>query len=313
MGGSTLTKPSEAPPATPPASPPANPPAPVSYTRESLADVSVLDLIGDEALKKDPSLASFKGVESIARSYASARKMLGAEPGAFIKVPTDATPPEELEKFYNTLGRPETSDKYVVPEGVAANQEKLMITADTLKEFGDVAHKLGLSNRQFQAVIDWYAGAEGFVAKTQANALTEFEATIGESTAKLQGEWGEKYDANIEMAKAAQRAIAKQDETIVDLLETPFLVGKGRLGDDPRMIRLFARIGAGLREDELKDGRAGSGTSFESKRTPAEAQAEIKQLEADPEFSKRWKDANNPAHKDAVARMQRLYEQAFPG
>ena len=316
MGGSsTLTKNDSAPaPAADPAAPGSTAPAgngaaPVSYTREGLSSASILDLLTDDDLKKDPSLATFKGIDGLARSYVSTKKLVGADHSAFVKIPTDATPAEELDKFYNTLGRPETPDQYVIPEQVVANKEKLMIKDETLAGFGAVAHAAGLSNTQFQKVVDWYGE---FSAKEMESIATEFEGSVAQSAQALRTEWGEKYDQNIQLSKAAVRALAKQDDTIMDLLETPFLVGKSRLGDDPRMIRLFARIGAGLREDEIKDGRAGTGASFESRKTPAEALAEVSALKADREFMARWMDAKHPGHADSVRRMDRLMEQAYP-
>jgi hypothetical protein len=161
-------------------------------------------------------------------------------------------------------------------------------------------------------VLDWYGGPEGFVAKDMANLTTEFETSMATAKQTLQNEWGDKFDQNMSLAQSAMKVVGQRDESLKDLLETPFIVGKGRLGDDPRMIRLFQRIGAGLREDELKDGRAGGSASFESKMSPAEAQAEIRRLQGDPEFTKKWQTASHPAHGDAVLQMQRLYEQAHP-
>lgn len=278
--------------------------APTSFTLEQIGSTPVLDFITDAQLKADPSLATFKGVEGLARSYAATKKLVGGDASEFFKIPTDKTTPEERDKFWNTLGRPETADKYQVPKTVVDQQEALMISNETLAEFGKTAHQLGLSNSQFAAVTEWYAG---FV-KSSSDAL-EAQVTTARGTAEtaLKTQWGGAYDEKVALAKDALKELSRDDPTLVDFMET------SGLGNDPRMLRMFERLGRSMKEDLLRDGKGGQpGAAFGQQLTPEQATAEHNRLMGDTEFYKKWIDKNHPGHDDAIKQVSRLMEQRYP-
>ena len=64
-----------------------------------------------EDLQNDPSLANIQDVASLAKGYVHAQHMVGADK---VAIPTRETTPEELDAFYNKLGRPESVDGYEV-------------------------------------------------------------------------------------------------------------------------------------------------------------------------------------------------------
>ena len=57
-----------------------------------------------EDLRNDPSLASINDVASLAKGYVHGQKMIGADK---IVIPKDDASPDEMNEFYNRLGRPE--------------------------------------------------------------------------------------------------------------------------------------------------------------------------------------------------------------
>ena len=58
-----------------------------------------------EDLRMDPSIANAPSVESMAKSYVSAQRMVGLDK---IAVPTEHSTDEEWTQVYDKLGRPET-------------------------------------------------------------------------------------------------------------------------------------------------------------------------------------------------------------
>ena len=58
----------------------------------------------EESLKTEPSLSDIKDVNSLAKSYVHAQKMIGADK---IVMPNDKSTDDEWNDFYEKLGRPE--------------------------------------------------------------------------------------------------------------------------------------------------------------------------------------------------------------
>ena len=83
------------------------------------------------------------------------------------------------------------------------------------------------------------------------------------------------------------------------------LVDEG-IGNDPRMIRMFARLGEMVSEDQL------AGTPRGLTMTPDEAQSEIDAVNA--QYPKHpYFDKKHPEHAAAVEKMTSLFQMANPG
>ena len=55
-------------------------------------------------IRHDPSLASIQDVNGLAKSFIHGQKMVGADK---VVLPKEDASPEEMNEFYNRLGRPE--------------------------------------------------------------------------------------------------------------------------------------------------------------------------------------------------------------
>lgn len=87
-------------------------------------------------------------------------------------------------------------------------------------------------------------------AAAQAQAAANAQQQAGEQAlSDLQGEWGDKYDANIDLAKKAVRTFGVTPEVVEKLV--------GKVGD-AEVFRLFNRIGAAMSESTLNPGGDGS-------------------------------------------------------
>ena len=81
------------------------------------------------------------------------------------------------------------------------------------------------------------------------------------------------------------------------------------LGNHPEMLRAFSKVGELLGEDSLVVG-TGLGSSQLS---PQQAQQEIQALYSDKDFSASYRDNRDPGHRQAMKKMDNLYQAAYPG
>lgn len=249
---------------------------PVASWRDSLPD----------DLKADPSLKDIADVGTLAKSYVHAQKAVGNN----VAIPGKTATPEELSAFYQKLGRPEAPDKYDFgkdPDDLAfkANDE---VKSNYMKK----AHEAGLSNRQASQLYQWYMGNMSSAAKSHEQQLKQ---TYDEGVKSLKTEWGDAFDQNVDLARAAVAEFGGE--------ELQKLLDDTGLGNDARVIKAMANVGRGMTEDRLHT--QGRNASF--KHTPAEASAMIAQKQTDPEFMKAYQNNDHPGHAGAVAAMQELF------
>lgn len=123
---------------------------------------SFLDTL-PENLKNEPSLKDFKDINGLANSYINANKMLGNR----ISVPNDKSTPEEWNKFYSKLGRPEAIDKYTIPEGLEETE--------LLTNFKQLAFDKGLNDKQFNEIVDMFNNYEKGLVENNTKEYAKFE------------------------------------------------------------------------------------------------------------------------------------------
>lgn len=184
----------------------------------------------------------FSSVPGLYKSYTE----LEAKLGSAINIPDENASDEDLSKFWNRLGRPETADKYALyrPEGI---KEEEVDDGWKSREssFATMAHTAGLTQSQVDQNIKW------FYAET---AAVEEARIAAEKTAQeeqqviLDKEWGDDKEANIKIARIARKAFGSDEFDV-------FLEGKKvdgvTLGDHPAFVRVFANIGRLMKEDTL--------------------------------------------------------------
>jgi len=231
-------------------------------------------------LKNDPTLSNFKDIESLAKTVVHQQKQMGSR----IPIPKDEAGFNEL---YTKLGRPEAASDYELktPEGMDA-----YFNENALNQFREVAHKIGLNQKQVNALLDYQAGVINYELENQPATLS---AQKEESEAYLKKEWGADYNKQI---KAAQRALQVYgDEDIVELMNTS-------AGNHPAVIKMFARLGAEITEDMTQNTQNNY--------------LATSRLDAQDEISATYSNANHPYHKQghpehkaAVERMRQLFEK----
>lgn len=228
---------------------------------------------------------SYKSPAEVVVAYANAQKALSADK---IPVPKDGVWDADARK---KLGIPEKPEDYAplikkpeLPEGMKWDEtfEKAALP---------VAHQLGITPKQLDGLMSLYAGyqAEQF----KANVLAQSQA--GEQAqAALRQEFGVQFDAKLSQAKRVVQQLGGP-EVIAALNETG-------AGNHPALVKLFAKIGSMMAEDQLKSGASGAfGMGTE------EAKAEIRKLQNHPAYM----DKYHPEHADIITKLGELHKIAF--
>ena len=240
-------------------------------------------------IKAEASLASIKDIPSLAKSYVSAQKMIGAKR---IVVPGEKSPPEEWGEFRKAIGVPDTPDGYKI-EGVDADPA-------LLGAFQQVAHKAGVPASAAAELVKWFDEA-GKQAQEADHAAKVKEAE------EWRGKLGSKADERIGAAKSAMAALGLKPEQVDrfdDMLKA--MGAEGVLGVD-LLAELYTKHNIGREADMKGGGAGGMGTS-----SPEAARAAIRAFEASDEYIKAARDQSAPNRADVLAKRDALYRLAYP-
>ena len=272
--------------------------APAEQTSVPATTPSWRDGLPDD-LRAHPGLEKYSDVSALAKGFLSQSELVGRK-GVLLPKEGDAV---DLARFHSELpGYVESPEAYDLdgfspPEGLpwSDNVQTSMLSA---------MHEAGLTNGQVNSVLQSYA-------ESQSTELGVMQQTIADATVAgekaLRAEFGASYDAK--MAQATQAfALATGDkkEEIENLV-----MGDGtRFGDNPALVRMFAKLGEALGEDSLR-GDGGSGSTQTFTRSPSQAQAELNALANDTGHQAALHDPENPEHARAVDRQDALYKQIY--
>ena len=188
-----------------------------------------------EELRNDPNISKFTELESLAKSYINATRMIGQDK---VAVPNNNSTEDQWNEVYDKLGRPESADKYKLE----VKSDTVPLDEGAIKSFAENAHKLGLNNKQAQGILEFYKNS--MESSAHQNQI-DMETAQAQSEQELRKEWGGNYEANIKKAGAVAKA--NMDATILDMQ----LKDGTRLGDHPAIIKGFANIANLLSEDKL--------------------------------------------------------------
>ncbi len=235
--------------------------------------------LSDE-IRADKSLENINDIESLAKSYVHAQKLVGADK---IPVPNKFATDKDWDAVYEKLGRPKTADEYKF--------DVKDVDQAGLNSFKEQAHKMGLLPHQANEMVKWYQTNE---TATLAAKDETAEKARTESVANLKKEFGLAFDQKLKAASA----MAKQ-YVAADVLDAPMADGS-KLGDNPAIIKAFANLAEKMGEDQFV---TASGPTY---LTPKQIDKQIGELTA-PD-SAYW-DKQHPNHSQAVEEVLALREQ----
>lgn len=239
------------------------------------------DSLSDD-LKDNETLKGVTTVSGMAKMLVSAEGMVGKDK---VVIPSENATEEEHSAFYNKLGRPEKDDGYelTLPEGLSYSDEDV-------KSFRAAAHKMGLSAVHTKALFDWHTNLS--VEGMKASSLKQRE-DLQAAEGILKKDWGAAYDHKKELALKAIRTFADEDS---------FVALEEGLGNDPRLVKLFNKVGEAISEDKLK----GDVPVY----TPGENQDAINAILGN--LKHPYHNKKDPGHGAAVEHVQKLYSALYP-
>jgi hypothetical protein len=238
----------------------------------------------DPAIRDLPFMKNVPDVQTLAKNYANAQGMIGADK---VALPKPGAGPEEWRSFYEKVGVPAKVEDYKF------DVENKEVDANALKAFSEAAHSAGLLPHQASAIANWFdkttqaqekAYQEEFVAQ-QEKVFADFKAELGEEFNKVAGD--------------AKRVFTTFPE------ETQKYFREIGMGKNPHFIRALAGLAEGLKEGTLSGGGNGSGAVSQE-----QALANITALNAN--MTHPYWNASDPGHAAARKEVAGWYKVAYP-
>lgn len=222
---------------------------------------------------------------TLVRNYANAQKLIGKK--GVIR-PEDDAPQEEWSKYYAALGRPETAEKYTLE--APKDFPKEFFREDLATDFRSWAHEAGLNDKQAGTIFNKY------LEKSQAEitaGMKAIETAKAESEKELKGEWGDKYQGNIELANQVIRTCG--DQKVKESLDAGDPVW-----NNPNLARFLVKIGQSMSEGALIKGGGSAEGSLDAK---------LAELARNPALM----DEKHADHAHVVAERDRLMKMKYDG
>lgn len=235
---------------------------------------------------KDSPVGKYKTVGELAKGYTEAQKLIGAKG---VILPGEKATPEEVEKFYNSLGRPEKADGYKLSPLEKLHPE-LKITPESEAGFKALVHKHGLTAKQADGLYKEYFG---MISQSLTKRDEQSMASKHEAEKALRTDWGADYDKNL---SAAKRLI---DKFGGEGGREAF----GELGNNPKALKTIANIAKQFSEDGFIKGNEIKSSEV------ADAQKQLNAILFNKEHPY-WKVG--PGHDEAVKEYLRLQEIITP-
>ena len=220
-----------------------------------------------EELREDKTLQVFKNVGDLAKSYVSARGMIGKDTMA---VPSDTSTEGEWQEYHKAGGRPETVEDYDLkaPEGFPEELATKIFPADRITKWKERFFKGGVSQKAARDFINEFAQDMliDYKAVEQAKVTQKEELASGLAT-----DWGAAFEQNKHLGNMViVEGTAGDDEFKARLTE--------KFGNDPDFVRFSANLGKKFAE--------GKPPGFATIPTPNDYQDQIDALMADPLYTK---------------------------
>ena len=239
-----------------------------------------LDFI-PEAYRADPSFAKYKSQDEFFKGMQNLQKLLGKREIVNIQgieLPGEKATDDDYNQFFNRIGRPESADKYVLPEDVKA-PEGFDIAAER-KTFQDLVHRAGLNNRQAATLFKEYMNTvtENF-QKQESAVAASFDAAVKQA-------FPENASENLALAKKGAKALGLGNK-----------LDQEGLSLNPTVLQIVAKIGELAGEDTFE-----KGGDTESNETLLD---EAKRIQNSAEY----KSGDKKSH----ARVEAIYSKVYPG
>jgi len=239
---------------TPPATPEATPPADTFSWKGQLS----ADMKNSTVVSKFDDTPD--GLAKAVESHANLERLLGHEK---VPIPKGDDDHAGWHRFHKAMGVPETPDGYKLPD--IAIPEEMTALAFNKKDFADAIHGYGLTPKQADGVWGKYTEV---LKSAYANHLQKAEEGAVQTRNEMLGEWGEAYEANVELGQLVINKFSS-DKGTEDFITA-------QLGSHPMGIKFLAKIGS-----QFSEAKVGEFGQHRFAKTPDEAESEIARIMGD--------------------------------
>ena len=238
-----------------------------------------------EELRGEKVFDQIKDIPTLAKNYVEGQKYIG---GA-IKIPAEGASKEEVAAFRQKLGVPEKIEDY----GLKVEEGDTSMDPAFLGRFLDTAHINGISKPQAEALLRWW-GEEA------TGVTTEADKGLDEALTALKTEWG----------GAAPRNLALAERAVISLggKEAQEFFDSSGLGNNPTLVKLFAKVGRMMAEEGLISGDVENIPGTED----AQKLANEIIFNKDHKLHEAYVKSDHPQHDDAVKEVSRLMQLGHP-
>lgn len=226
-------------------------------------------------------------------SYRNLEKHLGVPSDRLLKLPLPTDGKEAWEPIYKALGKPESPDKYQIPElklgeGITIDTAKL----DAVKK---VMHETGITQKQAESLIKWYGSDLTQQVEAYKNQQT---AAKQAGEAELKKAWGDKFEPELDTARAVIRKFGNE-ELLAELEQSG-------MGNHPKLTQFLNKVGKAM----LEDSATGANKNSAFYNDASIASNKIAELRLDKQFIATLFDPNATGHKEAKAKWTELHRLA---
>jgi len=242
------------------------------------------DSFTDEKLKTDESIKKYKTLDEFGKAYKEKDSMIGRK-GVILPNEKD---PKDIDRFLNELGRPPEASKYANPEIKIEDEFKQFYSEERINNFKNVAHKYGLTQKQFEGLTKEYT--EQQLAEIKG-IVHEENKRLEESTKGLMNEWLMDYEANSKQAELALKSYAKdipQDK--IDAIMK-----------DPDVKRIFFNVAQSVSEDRFRQGGGQQAESIQTLQAFIDSQVKT--------AGSSYYNQRAPDHKATKQKVEAAYEK----
>lgn len=227
----------------------------------------------------NPNFTKYRTVKDFASGY----EALVTKLGTAVNIPNQYSSQEQIDEFYNKLGRPASADKYEfkdnLPEGFEID-EKLD------SDYRTLAYEIGLSSSQAQKLREFYNSAvEAAYLGNQKEVQTRLAEAHEKNVNEIKDMWGADYKAKTKIAMNTARAVLSQET--LDYLDAT------GLGNNAKLVRDFYELSKRLSGDNKVLGGESNFTpppTLESMESEAMKILRTQGWENDPQLKRRYEE-----------------------
>lgn len=198
-----------------------------------------------EEFRNDSTLNIFTSQDAFIKAVLAERK----DNGVAVKIPGENATDEDWGKFYDRLGRPESSEAYglskELPEGLDFSEE-------LYNGFTKEIYAAGLSKKQAEKIYTWYNNTSAEMAKDiSAKIEASYKKSVDDAVASLKKEWGTDYQQNLDSAVAMANKFLSP--------ATKQYLNATKLGNNPLLIKDFYNLSKQVSGAQMRgDGPSGT-------------------------------------------------------